>query len=498
MSAGLAYPPAFVDPAYRWEPPGRRGSHGPDVVEFSAQIGHPVDAEQAAAIDTFTALGPGGKYLAFETCVIEGRQNGKTDRIVLPMTMYDFFVLHVETVTWTAHLMDTTLATFKTVKRLIDGSPMLSRRVKSISESKSEQGIALMSGAEWDFRSRVAGGGRGRTGDIWVADEGLILDAATVGARLPTLRSRPNPQARIASSAALATSQALRRLVARGRALNDSTLAYVEYCGPGSFAAPGCLTPNCRHGYGTPDCILDREDLWHQASHAMGRRISYAVMRSERKTMDPREFARELFGWHEEGLDVEHPISSEDWTGTRINPLERQRRGDPGGRPVFVVDAAPGMRSASIGAGGFYDDVPHAELAGSQFGSEWVVPRLVELKKAYPQALFALDSTGGAPALAPAATAAGVTVELLPSRDIYSAADHIAKLSVERAWTHTEDAVLDQAYAVAVKREIGEGAWDWGRRKTDGDITPLKAITGVLWMLEKYRGATYDPLDSIY
>ncbi len=494
-----SYPPqGFIPPAYQSEPPGRRGSYGPEIVDFTAQLGHPVDAEQASATDVCAALGPGGKYLAFETCVIEGRQNGKTDRIVLPHTMFDFFVLGVETVTWTAHLMDTTLATFKTVKRLIDANPMLSRRVKAVSESKSEQGIELMSGALWDFRSRVAGGGRGRTGDIWVADEALILDQPTVGARLPTLRSRPNPQVRYASSAGLAQSAVLRNLVKRGRAGGDDTLAYIERCAPGSFADPDCEVPGCRHGYGTRGCTLDREELWHLASHAMGRRISYAVMRSERKTMEPAEFARELLGWHEVGTDAEHPISSEDWEETQLDDLEMRRRGPLGGSVVFVLDVAPGMRSASIGVCGRYGDVPHAELAGSRLGSDWAVPRLVELKARHPRALIGFDSTGAAPALMPTATQAGLTVQLLDAKAMCSAAEHIAKLSLERAWTHPVDPILDQAYQVAVKREIGDGRWDWGRRKADGDITPLRAVGGALWLVETVKGAEYDLLDSVW
>ena len=100
-------PPAFVAPAFLSIPDGRRGTLGPDVVDFTTSIGHPVDAEQAADIDAFASLGPDGNYLASEVCKIEGRQNGKTDRTLLPMTLYDFFVLGAQFIDWTAHLMKT-------------------------------------------------------------------------------------------------------------------------------------------------------------------------------------------------------------------------------------------------------------------------------------------------------------------------------------------------------------------------------------------------------
>jgi hypothetical protein len=116
------YPPAFVPPAHLWIPPGRRGSYGDEVVDWSASIGHPVDAEQALAIDAGASYGPGGNYLALEFAVKEGRQNGKTDRVVLPMTLADFFLFRVPVITWTSHLMDTSLATFKVVKALVEAT----------------------------------------------------------------------------------------------------------------------------------------------------------------------------------------------------------------------------------------------------------------------------------------------------------------------------------------------------------------------------------------
>ena len=154
-------PPAFVEPAFLHIPPGRTGSLGPEIVDFAASIGHPVDPEQAADIDAFASLGAGGLYLGGTVCKIEGRQNGKTDRVILPMTMFDFFVLGVPAVTWTAHLMDTTRKTKAIVERLVEANPSLSARVKEIIDARDSEAIVLMSGAVWEWRARSDAGGRG-------------------------------------------------------------------------------------------------------------------------------------------------------------------------------------------------------------------------------------------------------------------------------------------------------------------------------------------------
>lgn len=497
----LGYPPAFVEPAYRWVPPGGLGSYGDEVVGFTQSIGHGVDPEQARAIGDFTTYGPGGLYIASETCMIEGRQNGKTDRVGLPIALFDLFIRGLrapdgspDVLTWTSHVMDTTLGTFRTVKRLVEENPALSRRVKTLVEGKGEEAVELMDGSAMEFRTR--GTGRGRSGSIWVADEWLEGTDAQVGTRMPTLRTRPGAQLRFYSSAGLAKSRALRKLVRRGRAGGDPGLVYIEYCGPGSFREPGCEIEECSHAPGTPGCTLDREELWHLGSHSLGRRVTYTWQRSERRSMDPTEFAREIFGWHETGDDEDQPVDVDDWAATahELSELERKRLGEP----VFFVDIAPGSRGAAIAVASLTGDSrPHVELADARLGTGWIRARILELAKDHPNAQWACEGQNAAAGLAGELSDDGIELELWTLQQMGRACAHLEQIAEQRAYTRHPEPRLDQAFGSAVKRDIGDSLWAWARRKSGADISPLVAMTGALGLLHE-RGDEIDIGQTIW
>lgn len=473
-------PPAFVAPAFLHIPAGRTGSLGPEVVDFAASIGHPVDPEQAADIDAFASLGAGGLYLGGTVCKIEGRQNGKTDRVILPMTMFDFFVLGVPAVTWTAHLMDTTRKTKAIVERLIEANPSLSARVKEIIDARDSEAIVLMSGAVWEWRARSDAGGRGGQADIWVADEGGFLTPGMIGARRPTMRSRPNAQMRIAASAALRRSKVLRGYVARGRSGTDPTLVYSEHCAPGSFEDPGCrLGRACSHVPGTPGCTLDREDLWHLANHAMGRRITYAKMRDERLDMDPAEFARELLGWHEPGDDDDEtiPVGVWDDLSDRASKVRKSER------PAFAVLVRPDQSSAVVSvAGARHDAKTHLGLIRERVAVDQVVDEVVKLHRKHHPRIVVLGPGPATKRLAPALKAAGVRLRVATDQDLAQAAATLlasVKLPVPDI-AHRGDPLVRASLEASKPRRTTDGGWTFECRG-DADSVPIVSLALARW-----------------
>lgn len=489
-------PPAFVEPAFLHIPPGRTGSLGPEIVDFAASIGHPVDPEQAADIDAFASLGAGGLYLGGTVCKIEGRQNGKTDRVILPMTMFDFFVLGVPAVTWTAHLMDTTRKTKAIVERLIEANPSLSARVKEIIDARDSEAIVLMSGAVWEWRARSDAGGRGGQADIWVADEGGFLTPGMIGARRPTMRSRPNAQMRIAASAALRRSKVLRGYVARGRSGTDPTLVYSEHCAPGSFEDPGCkLGRSCSHVPGTVGCTLDREDLWHLANHAMGRRITYAKMRDERLDMDPAEFARELLGWHEPGDDDDETISVKAWDalGDRVSAVRK------GERPVFAVVVRPDQTSAVVSvAGARHDGRTHLGLIRQQVVVDKVVDEVAKLNEKHRPRLIVLGPGPATKRLNLAFERAGVRVRVATDQELaQAAATLLASVKIpDPDIAHRGEALVRVSLEASKPRKTTDGGWTFERRD-DADSVPIVAIALARWGVA-IGPRSYDPNESAW
>jgi|GEM_PF-516012 len=472
--------PDLVPPAHLSIPP-RQGSYGEGAAHLMEIAGRPLDEEQKLAVDAILSYKPGGKWAALESAIIEARQNGKTGGVLLPVVLWDLFMMAPDRIVWTAHLFKTSRDAFNDVIAMIEGSSTLSKRVKRITLGKGEEAVELHSGAKLEFLARSLGGGRGLGGKRIVMDEALFLSASSMGALMPTLSARSmngNPHIMYGSSAGVLGSDHLRTLRDRGRKGNDPSLVYLEWCAPGSWDQPGCtLGHDCPHTVETDGCVLDDETLWPRASHALGRRISYEYVRSERRALPPEEFGRERFGWFTEpaGVDVEALVAK--WTAC----ADTQSR--PTSRPVFMIDASPGLRSATIVAAMWRPDGrPHLEVVAHETGSAWVPGRAERLQRHRPLD-WVIDPGGPAGALLPDLRAAGINPREMSTRDLGQACSAFVA-AIEDEWPrHLNDQVLLRAFRAAAKRDMGDGLWAWSRRKSDGDICPLVGATGAFWGL---------------
>lgn len=465
----------LVRPAHLWVP-DRRGSYGDEAADLTAMAGRELDPEQRLAVDAMLSYGPGGRWLALESGVVEARQNGKTGGVLLPVTLFDLFLMPPDRIVWTAHLFRTARDAFMDFVGLIEGCAELSRRVKRVVYANGEEAIELHSGAKLEFLARSKGGGRGLGGKRVVMDEALFLAADSMGALMPTLSARPDPQINYGSSAGLGHSDHLRTLRDRGRRGGDPSLIWVEWCAPGGWDDPPCAAGReCTHVLGSDGCALDDESLWQLANHSLGRRISVEYVRAERRALPPSEFGRERLGWFDLPETEEKPIDPAAFAAVMVEHLER-----PESVPTFFLDASPGMRSAAIGIAGS-DDAGLILDEERDVGTDWLVPRAAELKERYPDAQWFYEQAGAVGALLPALAEAGIEPEPFSAADMGRACGHLQTLVADKQVRIVADETLTVALAGAVKRDVGEGLWAWGRRKSTTDISPLVAITGAAW-----------------
>jgi hypothetical protein len=295
----------LVEPAHLWVPE-RRGSYADEVIDLYRSTGNDVDAEQALSLDALCSYGPGGGLLTHEEGLIEPRQQGKTFKVLVPVALADMFLFPPDRVIWTAHLRHTAHEAFEEILRLIDSRDEFSRRVKQVKDSHEEVSIELVNGGIIEFLARSAATARGLGGKRVFMDEALFVTSAMMAALFPTLAARSmegSPQLVYASSAGLLKSDHLRSVRKRGRAGNDPTLIWVEFCAPGSWKEPPCVQGvDCSHLLGVEGCALDDETLWARSIHALDRRVSREFIRGQRRTFHaaPVEFGREWMGWWED------------------------------------------------------------------------------------------------------------------------------------------------------------------------------------------------------
>lgn len=464
--------PEIVQPEYLWVPE-HVATSGPEAADLATSIGIVLDPEQRLALDVLLAERGDGKWAAFEAALIAARQNLKTFLFEI-IVLADLYVFDSELVVWTAHEFNTAMEAFRNVKQRIEAWPHLSRRVKSINEANGEEGIEFHTGQRLRFKARTKTGGRGLTGDRVILDEAFALQPSMLGSLMPTMSAKSitgNPQILYGSSAGKVESEVLRRVRDRGRAGDDPSLAYIEWCAP----RRPCAAERCMHQPGAIGCQLDDPKNWRKANPAMGRRISQEHIAAERRSMPPQEFARERLGWWEDPESVAAALPLEAWRECM------DRYSQVATVKAFAYDVALESEWAAIAVAGVRaDGMPHLEVVEYRPGTAWLASRLAELLSDHGVVPVATDARGPGAALLPEVRDAGVEVEEVSSTDMARACGGLVDLLVRRWLRHIGQGELDTAAKGAVRREVGD-AWAWSRRKSPVEISPLVACTAALW-----------------
>ena len=470
----------LVAPAHLWVPE-RFGSLGAEVIDLASAVGLVLDPEQELLVDAVGSVDASGAMVALEASVVQPRQNGKTVGFeALALADLFLFARPGDLFTWTAHRYKTTVEAFRDLKRLIDGSAMLSRRVKRMPESFGDELVELVDGTRLVFLARQSTGGRGLSGRRVTLDEAFALTPAIMGSLFPIMSAQDDAQIRYASSAGLASSEVLHGVVQRGRTGGDPGLVHVEWRVPRDACASG---RDCGHGLDAVGCALDDRGLLQRANPAAGRRISWEYLANERRAFSGTpamlaELVRERLGWEDDLAGAPDPILAAFRTAW---PLCADRESVAVDRVVFAADVHWDRSASSIVCGGVRSDgLAHLELVGYEPGTEWVVPRLVELAARFPGATVALDPVGPVGSLVPELERAEIEPLLLGLKDMKAACGLLFDAVTKGQVRSVPEPVLDSAAGGAAKRQL-EDAWAWRRRDSPVDISPLIAATVAHW-----------------
>lgn len=427
---------------------------------------YPLDTWQADCLTVAMSIDERLQWRSFEVAVRVPRQQGKGD-ILQARALFEVLVVSklfgARTVFHTAHELQTAEDAHARLVALIGISPSLQRRVTKINQGSGKKSIEFVDGSIIKYRSRSSRGGRGLQGDLIIFDEDLYLDATMLGALLPTLLTRTNPQVIYAGSGLFADSKHAHAVRERALATDepDPDLAYVEYSLP------------VRQPNGQPTNIWD-EDGWVWAAPALrAGRIDRALVRKSMKAMGEIEAAREY-------LCISAPTTGLAVIADDLWEELTDRDSQITGTVRYALEVDRDRTHASIGvAGRRADGRWHLEVAHRQDGTDWIVDWLNA--RAGEVGELWLNPGGGAAGLLPDLIEAKIPVHPTTPREFAAACGRMYDLTVDRKDVrHIGQPSLNASVSAGRKRYTTD-AWVWHRQSQDDDLTALVAVTLALY-----------------
>lgn len=484
-------------------PPPELGALGREVVDLADLAGLHLDPWQAWVMEQAHVPNRERQYWnpyteryeyqwsAFEVGLVVSRQNGKGSCLEA-RELAGLFIFGERLIIHTAHKFDTAMEHMNRILELIESTPELDREVMRVARGNGKEGVELKNGQRLRFRARMGGGGRGFTADCVVLDEAMDLDSIQVGAMLPTVSARPNPQIWVTGSAGTKSSTHFGRMRNRAMSGRDANrLFWAEW----SIDPCTDFCDNTCEAHDAPDTI----ESYAKANPGLGIRITVERIESERSAMDPDEFLRERLGvgdW---------PVDGEEWRVISEKSWGRclDAESEPSTPLVLAVATSPDRKYSCIAAAGANQDGrTHVEITSGfdpvedcvrydhRPGVQWVVPVIERMWQLLKPACVIIDKRGPEMTFIDDLEAAGVKVICPTGMDYAQACGDFYSAVVPRngeqvSLAHLGQQPLNAALAGADKRDLAD-TWAWSRKSSVVDISPLVATTLAAWGLKKH------------
>lgn len=453
-------------------------SVGKSVVDLAATCGLVLDPWQQDVLMHSSGKNA-DKWSALEVGLIVGRQNGK-NAILEARELAGLFLFKEKLILHSAHEFKAAKEAFFRIQQLIENNSELKRMLKpkgGIVTSTGNESVNLKNGCRLRFVARSGGSGRGFTGDVIILDEAYALKQEAIGALMPTMSARAitgNPQIWYTSSAPWKESEVLLKLCKRGRKGAEPKLAYMEWCVPDKRRLDD-------------DSYAKSPAFWQDVADAnpgLGIRISEEFTLVEKGAMSEEMFLRERLGyWDASQVELSNIMDMPTWRAQEYDGI---------GESPYVIsaDSKPDGSFSTlavcervVNAEGEF--VPRVEIIDYRPGTQWLIDAIEILIRKYdPNAVMIDPSTpigGLIPDLAKKdvvdkPNASQTLLHCVSTRELTQACAEFLDNVKRGKMRHWPNVILDQSILDAKKRFVGDG-FAFDRKKSDGDISPLVAVT---------------------
>jgi phage terminase large subunit-like protein len=385
------------------------------------------------------------------------RQVGKT--FLIGAIVFALCLLHPGlTVVWTAHRSRTAGETFGSMQAFAKRRK-IKPHVSKIVLGAGDEAVQFYNGSRILFGARERGFGRGFADvDVLVFDEGQILTENAIDDMVPSTNTAANPLVLFMGTPPKEKdpSEVFTRKRAEALSGEDTDTVFIE------FSAD-------------PEADPDDRKQWAKANPSYPRRTPAAAIQRMKKNLTLPSFLREGLGiWDE--VELDQVIPAEHWK------ITLDAASTLVGDVALAVEVSEDRAWSAIGAAGrsSIEDPPgmvHGELVAYDAGTDWIVADLVKRcpKAGTKQVVVAKGSP--AASLAAAIKKAGLEVVEVTTDEQARFCGDLYDAVIEHRFRHRDQAALSVAVRGAVKRDVGDGAWCWSRRRSSVDISPLSAVT---------------------
>lgn len=458
-------------PTWQTAPPAGVTSAAVEALELAEYAGITALDWQAWWITSAMQQRADGLWVSLENYAEVARQNGKGGLLEVRQ-LAGLFLLRRELQIHTAHEFKTAYEHFRRLVDLVESRDDLRRRVKRVRTGAGDQAIEMLDGCRIRFMARSGSSGRGFSADDVYLDEAQHLTFPMLGAILPALSARPNPQLFLTGSAPLATSEvshSLRRRVQEG----DE---------PRLFGAV----------WGNDEGVdVDDDEALARANPSLGVLIDYEFAEAERRAMAPAEYLRERLGVAEMPVDNRAAIkvTLEAWSACGEQPEHWSQARVAEGQPVVLAVSAPTDRSSAsvVMAGYRADGLVHIEELGFDAdgarlaGVSWLKDALPKIVSSWGAGLVTIVVDPKDPAasvVAEVEARLGEKLQRVTLERFGAACVDFVDMIHERRVRHRGEFVFAEAVAGLRVRTIGDGGlWLWDRVTSKADPSPIIAAT---------------------
>lgn len=471
-----------------------RPTLGPVVGEVAARLGTPLMPWQQHVADVAFEQNPDGSLVYGEVDLVVGRQEGKT-ALKFVVMMHRLVVMAQthgpQRVTYT---MQNRLKARTRLERDYAVRLRGARGFREIPSKSRERPtrqtqwrLGMNSGVEHiqfgpssymqiDTPSRT--GGHGDTLNLGAIDEAFAHEDDTVEVGMePALLIPADSQLWVMSAAGDVKSKYLYRKVLAGRQLvedgGDSGTCYLEWSSPDDVdpGDPAAWAAAC------PALGIIHPD----GSGLTEAKLSQRWEAAQRKGTEGIDLFRRsyLCQW------PEVPVL-EDETSFRVIPAGEWAACEeighrPAGELTYAIDLdvnARGEEWCSVVAsdGTHVEDVTPHDVSP---GTAWVVPATAKRRSEIGELL--IDTNGPAAKLIVPLEEAGVVVRRVSPQEAVQASMLFADRVREGSVRHIGQRRLTAAVAGVARRDVGDGAWRFSRKKSLADISPLNAASFAYW-----------------